>query len=292
MNLTIEPCDACIGARIYGISLADIPDEDEIEAVEDALEKYGVIIFPDQKVTPQQHVAFSGQFAPLELTELEEARLDGVEEIFVVGNVGKGLVAFAPGDPNGELEWHTDHIHHDVAARASLLYAIEVPETDGDTLFACMYSAFESLTPEMQLQYCSLETRNSVAGLEHYLREQGLSQSDENLYGDDYKEVIRPLVRAHPRSGRKGLYFGNQICVGVVGWDDATSRQFIRQLTDHACQPAFQYRHHWHAGDAVLWDNRRVLHAGTPYDTKNSRRHMHRTTWRETEPIELIGSDI
>ena len=67
--------------------------------------------------------------------------------------------------------------------------------------------------------------------------------------------------------------------------DEDKSLTFIRDLADHACQTAFRYRHRWSAGDAVLWDNRRVLHAGTPYDVIGTRRHMHRTTWRETEPV-------
>ena len=78
--------------------------------------------------------------------------------------------------------------------------------------------------------------------------------------------------------------------VGIVGWTDAKAKHFIADLTEHACRPAFQYRHHWQVGDAVLWDNRRVLHAGTPYDLDGAPREMHRTTIRETEPIRRVQS--
>ena len=87
------------------------------------------------------------------------------------------------------------------------------------------------------------------------------------------------------RSGRKALYFGNQVSIGIVGWPEDRARGFIRQLTTHACQPAYQYRHRWRVGDAVLWDNRRVLHAGTFYNLATETRLMHRTTFRETEPV-------
>jgi alpha-ketoglutarate-dependent taurine dioxygenase len=97
--------------------------------------------------------------------------------------------------------------------------------------------------------------------------------------------VVRPLVRRHPRSGRKALSFGNQVSIGIVGWPEDRARGFIRQLTTHACQPAYQYRHRWRVGDAVLWDNRRVLHAGTFYNIETETRLMHRTTFRETEPV-------
>ena len=287
MEIEFEPTDAVIGARVSGVSLAEIPDEHTIGVIEQALEKYGVLIFPGQKITPQQQVAFSSAFASLDPTELEDARLEGVEEIFVVGNVGKGLVSFSPRDADQELEWHTDHIHRDVAARASLLYALEVPAAGGDTLFACMYSAFDSLDETQKRRYCSIEAINSSSGLERYLAEQGLGESDGALVGRKFKSIVRPLVRKHPLSGRRALYFGNQVTIGLVGESEDYSRSFVVDLTRHACQPAFQYRHRWQVGDAVLWDNRRVLHAGTPYDTANSRRLMHRTTWRESEPIEL-----
>ena len=186
------------------------------------------------------------------------------------------------------LEWHSDHIHHEVAARASLLYAIEVPDQGGDTWFACMYQAYDTLSEQDKRSYCQLEMIHSAAGLEHYLAKQQLGNSNSVTDERHHKQITRPLVRVHPDSGRRGLYFGNQVSIGIVGWDEGKAKEFISRLTQHACQSAFQYRHKWHAGDAVLWDNRRVLHAGTPYDVINSRRLMHRTTIRETAPIELI----
>ena len=284
--IEFEASSDVIGAVVSGVSLAEVPNEDTIEAIENALEKYGVLVFRGQKIAPQQQVDFSAAFAELELTELEDARHEAAEEIFVVGNLGKGLVSFSPRDNDQELEWHSDHIHREVAARASLLYALEVPEEGGDTLFACMYSAFDSLDDEKKQRYCRIQTINSSAGLERYLAEQGLGESQGALTGRHYQSIVRPLVRRHPLSGRRALYFGNQVTVGLVGESEGYSRSFIADLTRHACQPAFRYRHRWQVGDAVLWDNRRVLHAGTPYDTQNARRLMHRTTWRESEPIE------
>ena len=284
-SMVIEATDAVIGARVTGVSLAELPDDDTVECIETALQKYGVLIFPQQRITPQQQVAFSAAFAPLELTELEQARLPGVEEIFVVGNVGAGLVSFAPPTEQHELEWHSDHIHRAVPARASLLYAREVPEQGGDTLFACMYHAYDGLSDAQKSECDSLRTINSGLGLERYLARHKLDETNSSGPGRRHDQVIRPLVRAHPRSGRKALYFGNQVTIGLVDKDESEAQDFIEALTRHACQSAFQYRHCWSEGDAVLWDNRRVLHAGLPYDVVNSRRLLHRTTWRETEAI-------
>ena len=285
--ISIQPCKNVIGARITGVSLANKPDRELVKKIDQALEQYGVLIFPDQNITPRQQVDFSAELGPLEMTELAKARLADVEEIFVVGNVGKGLVSFAPKDNHQELEWHTDHIHHEVSARASLLYAKEVPEEGGDTLFACMYSAYDSLTEIQKQQYSAMQAEHSASGLERYLAKQDLRGSPGSLPKRSYKKVVRPLVRSHPDTARRALYFGNQVTVGIVGMSVEQSSLFIAELTKHACQTAFRYRHRWQVGDAVLWDNRRVLHAGTPYDVENSRRLMHRTTIRETEPIIL-----
>jgi len=288
--IDIRPKRSVIGADVLGISLENPPSTEEITQIESALERYGVLVFPDQNILPQQQIDFTAALGPLEETELEKARLDGYEKIFVVGNVGKGLVSFSPESDDQELEWHTDHIHHKVAARASLLYAKEVPKFGGDTLFSCMFQAYEALTDEQKFEYNKIETINSASGLEHFLERQNLGGTTGSMQSRRHDEVIRPLVREHPLTGRRALYFGNQITIGVVGWETAQAQNFIDALTKHACQKAFQYRHRWRVGDAVLWDNRRVLHAGTTYDVNKERRLMHRTTLRETAEIRLIQS--
>ncbi len=285
MTFRFEPCDAVIGARASGPSLESVPSPDTFAEIEIALERFGVLIFSGQEISPKQQIAFSELFGPLAPTERDAARLDGYPEIFVVGNTRDQPVTFAPADPGGELEWHSDHIHRKRPARASLLYAHEVPTIGGDTLFACMYEAFETLSATQQTQYEQLQVIHSPAGLRAYLHGQGHRTNPGDYRTGKEDEVVWPLVRVHPLTGRKGLYFGNQVSIGIVGWPDDEALDFIAQLTEHACQEAFQYRHRWAVGDAVLWDNRRVLHAGTPYDLKTERRRLHRTTIWETEPI-------
>lgn len=289
MPVQFEPCDAVIGARVKGCSLAEVPDTKTKAAIEAALEKYGVLIWPDQNVTPAQQVAFSAAFGPLDKPSLVAARHKDHDELFVVGNTGEKPVTFSPATEDGELEWHTDHIHHKVPARASLLYALTVPPEGGDTLFACMYSAYDALTEDQRAEYDGLEAIHSVAGLQAYLSGQGYKYVNKERREGLDNAVVHPLVRAHPLTGCKALYFGNQVTIGITGWDGEQAYDFIKTLTQSACRPAHQYRHKWRAGDAVLWDNRRVLHAGTTYDMARHRREMHRTTFRETEPIELVA---
>jgi len=287
MSIRIASSGHTVGVAVHGVSLATVPKGAVLAMIEDALEKGGVLVCPKQfTVTPGQQIDFSLTFGPLDVTDEARALLPEHPEIFVVGNTGEQPVTFSPRDENSELEWHTDHIHLAVPARASLLLAKAVPPKGGDTLFACMYSAYDALSPDQQALCDSLEIVNDVSGLLTYLDDQGGDTvSRRNRL---QSPVIWPLVRAHPRTGRKALYFGNQVSVGIVGWTDTKSKTFISELTEHSCAPAFQYRHRWQVGDAVLWDNRRVLHAGTPYDLTGAPREMHRTTIRETEPISRV----
>ena len=286
MTICFKPCDAVIGAEVEGVDLCQTPDAQTIEEVEDGLERYGVLIFRAQTITPEEQVAWSRAFGPLALTQRADARLPRCPEIFIIGNTTNPPVTFSPRTEDDELEWHTDHIHLEVPARASLLYAKAVPARGGDTLFACMYTAYESLSQGQQTAYDELRVLNSVSGLHAYLEDQGHRATSKQRHEKPGVGVERPLVRRHPRSGRKALYFGNQVSIGIVDWPDDKARAFIRSLTEHACQSAHQYRHMWQVGDAVLWDNRRVLHAGTLYDMEHQTRLMHRTTFRETEPVD------
>jgi len=141
--INFEPLDTVIGATVTGCDLTQLPGKDQIESIETALERYGVLIFRDQNLSPAQQIAFSKSFATLEQTARVSARLQGYPEIFVVGNVDGQVVSFAPVDGSDELEWHSDHMHLEVPARASMLYCLETPPVGGETLFACMYSAYD-----------------------------------------------------------------------------------------------------------------------------------------------------
>ncbi len=286
MPVDIMPFGGALGATVTGVDMRQLPDSETVVDIETALERYGVLVFPGQIMTPAQQVAFSAALGPLEPTGNIDARLDGHPEIFVVGNTGARPVSFAPRFGSEDLEWHTDHIHRDVPARASMLYAREVPPEGGDTLYACMYSAYDALSPEDRAAYEKLIAVHSVAGLRAYLQQQsGDRPYDAGRQAPVPNAVTWPLVRRHPATGCRALYFGAKVTLGIEGWPEEKGLQFIADLTAHATQAAFVYRHVWRVGDAVLWDNRRTLHAATPFDLDCHRRLMHRTTFRETEPV-------
>lgn len=278
--------DSVIGAVVSGISMTEVPSLHDIALIEEALEAYGVLIFPNQDITPAQQVAFSAAFATLEPTGRISARHDMHPEIFVIGNVGGQVVSFAPALGSDELEWHSDHMHLPTPARASLLHCLETPREGGETLFACMYRAYDALNEDEKVVADHLVARHSSSGLQKFLRKEGGKGAADGKYA--YPEALTvewPLVRSHPMTGRKALYFGSKVTIGIKGWEEDDAREYLDALEAKATALQFRYVHKWAVGDAVLWDNRRVLHAGTPYDLSTNRRRMHRTTWREDKPI-------
>lgn len=284
--IDFKPTDSVIGAVVSGVSLAAPPSSDDIAQIEAALETYGVLIIPNQQITPDQQVAFSAAFATLEKTARISARHTSHPEIFVVGNVDGKVVSFAPELGSNELEWHADHMHLETPARASLLHCLETPEVGGETLFACMYSAYDGLNDAEKAEADGLVARHSVSGLQTFLRTKGTKGASEGAYESPEELTVEwPLVRTHPLTGRKALYFGSKVTVGIKGWGADAARSYLDRLEAKATALPLRYAHRWAVGDAVLWDNRRVLHAGTPYDLSAYSRRMHRTTWREDKPI-------
>ncbi|WP_193370931.1 TauD/TfdA dioxygenase family protein [Pelagibius marinus] len=291
-HITFDRVDAVIGAEVYGLGLDQVPNEKSIAVLEQALEKYGVLIFRKQEVTPRQLVEFSRPFAPLALAPREEDRHKDHPEIFVIGNPEGKQVVFAPDVTNSEiddmeLEWHTDHSQYSIPARATILLGEEVPAKGGDTAFACTYTAYDALSAAEKRQYENVTLLHSVRGLNDYLRRLNKLETLNSHELDLEKEPPQkwPLVRRHPLSGRRALYFGSHMSIGVDGLPEAEGRALIKKVTAHATRPEFQYRHRWQKGDVLFWDNRRLIHAATPYDTTIHRRVIYRTTLEEVAPV-------
>ena len=279
--MEIIPVDARIGATVHGMSLADVPTSDQVHELELALARHGVLVFPEQMISPEQQVEFSRALGEIEVNNTVSVATDGFAELAEVGNVGNRPVSFAPAERGGDLEWHTDHIQHPVPSKSTLLVAKEVPAEGGDTLFACLFSAYDALSSRDRKRCDSAVAVHSASGLRQYLVRQGeFDLTDVKLDGEA-DSVHWPLVRRHPLTGRPALYFAAELTVGIEGWNDAEARAFLRELTIHATQPQFVYRHRWQPNQAVLWDNRRVLHAGTWYDKGLYRRYLLRTMMKE-----------
>ena len=278
MTLTVNRLCPALGAEITGVDVAEpLSDELFAEVRRTLCDNDGVLVFRDQRLTPEQHITFSRRFGELfgDREQLQDTvtkyLLPGYPQIFRASN------KIVDGQPQGRDRagnyWHSDVSFRPRPAMVSLLYAIEVPPLGGDTLFANMYRAFESLSAPMQRFLGGLQARhdfavNTAVGFTH----ENIEQQD--LEGQNSSE--HPVVRTHDETGRKCLFVNPGNTSHLVGFHPAESQLLLEFLYGHSTQPEFVFRHRWKRGDLVIWDNRCTMHyAVADYDED---RYMHRTT--------------
>lgn len=281
MSISIEPLHPHLGAEITGIDLrAPVPPQ-TFAAIEAALNKHAVLIFPNQPLTDEQQMAFSRRFGPLETspkyTQHEKARL-GHREIEDISNLdAEGRVRSADDIRlmfnRGNLLWHTDSSFKYVPARCSLLSAREVPPSGGETEFADLRAAYDALPEATKSKLEALVAEHSIQRSRAQI---GFSEFTEDVQRE-YPPVPQLVVRTHPGSGRKSLYLASHAS-HILGWPLEEGRKLIEELIAFATAPPFVYQHRWRVGDLVIWDDRCTMHRGRPYDDTRHRRDMHRTT--------------
>lgn len=268
------PLTPILGARITGLDIARGLDAAVMTALRAALDRFSVLVFPDQRLDDAAQIAFSEGFGPLERTR---AGAPGAgSPLIILSNIGPAGEIAPPTDKqllNNKANrfWHHDSSFKPVPARASLLSAREIPSVGGDTEFASMRAAFAALDPAEQ---AALLGRVAVHDF-------GWSRSrvDAALVTEAERQqhppVRQALVLEENPHGR-ALYLGAHARC-IEGMDEPQSRLLIDRLMAHATQPAFTYAHTWRPHDLVMWDNRAVLHRATPFATTTERRHMVRS---------------
>ena len=267
--MKINPMDNGCGAEIDGIDLHCLSEE-EVEAVADAQASYGVVFFRGQTLTAGDQLAAARRFGPINVNRFftpvpEEPRVAMVlTEPHHDRNIGGG--------------WHTDHSYDDVPALGSMLYALELPATGGDTLFASMYKAYEALSPGLQRTVeglCAVHSSRHVFGAEgvHARRGDDRYRNAEQATQD----AVHPMVIRHPRSGRPALYVNPGFTVRIDGWTDAESRPLLEYLYGVAAREENTCRFRWEVGSVAFWDNRATWHCALN-DYPGERRLMHRVT--------------
>ncbi len=279
MTLEIRPLSDTLGAEIIGVELSKLIDEPTFEEIHQAFLEHLVLLLPGQHaMTVEQQIAFSRRFGRLKTDLKAETTLEECPEILVLSNVKKdGKYVGTP--QRGEF-WHADLYFERIPSAAALLHAKIVPEGEGtemgDTLFANMAAAYEALPDTMKRQINGLQNRVSrvKSWPINYPNLPPLSPEQVAAYSD----VIHPLVRTHPETGRKSLFIGDISAGTIEGMSQVESDALLCQLRDFATRPNFVYRHHWRVGDALMWDNRATLHSATDFDQDKYIRHMHRTT--------------
>ena len=288
MPLSIRPLTPSgFAGEVSGIDLTRPLTPDQVRAIDDGMDQYGVLMFHDQHFTDETQMAFSRNFGALEVSSGAEMTRDQIRrlpqmEMADISNLGAdGTVRVASDRMRltalGNRLWHSDASFRAIPAKYSLLSARTVPGMGGNTEFADMRAAHDTLEPDMKAGIADLITEHSNA----FSREQiGFQKAD---YGSGNQALLKPvrhrLVRHDDRTGRKTLYLSAHIG-GIVGWPVPEARMLIRDLTEHATQRRFVHAHVWRPWDLVIWDNRTTMHRARRYDDLHEVRDMRRTTIR------------
>jgi taurine dioxygenase len=282
-DLAILPSDAPLGAEVAGVNLAEDLDEPTFRAIEAAYNTHTVIVFRQQCLTPEHLLRFARRFGPLEISPRTQFALPAYPEILLLSNI-----VDAHGQPIGNAEagltWHTDLSYTATPPRGSLLYAVEVPtnahgETLGETWFVSTAAAYDALPPAMQQRLQGLRAIHR-AGAKQYAPGSTLADAVKHL-----PEVMHPVIRTHPLTGRKAIYVRTGECVGIVGMPEEEALPLIQALSDFVIRPVFLYRHQWQVGDLLMWDNCCAQHRAIKDYALPQRRLMYRVTVNGTVPV-------
>lgn len=283
-TLQIRRVAGALGAEISGVDLSKDLDEATIAAIRQAFVDHQVIFFRDQSLTPAQQLAFGRRFGPLNIHPYVAGMKDHPEVMEIVKEP-EDRINFGGG-------WHSDMSFLEHPSIGSILYAVELPDYGGDTLFASQAAAFEALTPGMQK---TLEGLNAVhsAGREYSAKGHSAQKRKtmsvveaEGAVG----EFVHPVVKVHPETGRKALYVNPAFTMRFEGWSRKESRPLLEFLFEHCRYEAFTCRFAWRPGSVAMWDNRSVWHFALN-DYPGQRRHMRRVTVDEVPAARAAAAE-
>jgi taurine dioxygenase len=275
--LNISPSGSPIGAIATGIDLSKPLDKGAFAALDNAFNTHQVLCIRDQSLSAPQYIAFAKRFGVVTELFLNHYAHPDHPEIARISNIQENGVA--QGHADAGRVWHSDMSYLADPPRATLLYALEVPTENGvalgDTEFASATTAYEALAPNVQKQIDDLSAIHDVFGRRGRT---GISVQDQELR-QSQPNVIHPVVRVHPITGRKSIYVNEGECIGVEGMakDDALS--LISDLAQSIPNDGARYKHSWRVGDILIWDNCAVQHIATfDYTWPQHRRSMQRIT--------------
>ncbi len=281
-RITIQPIHTDFAAEVFDIDLSKKQSSADVNLIKEAFWKYAVLVFPDQKLSLDQHVEFATLFGPIEMNvntyqeEVKKHRFDyrvsdisnlDEEDNILAENSRKRMSGLA------NRLWHTDSIFRHQPALASALYALTVVPIGGKTEFADTRAAWDALPDKTKNKIDKLIVEHSIF---HSRAKIGFTNFTEKE-----KAALPPsrqvLVRNIPESHRKAIYIASH-AMRIIGMSDLEGVTLLDELMAHATQPQFIYSHRWRVGDLVIWDNRCTMHRGTNYDEKRFKRDMRRAT--------------
>ena len=281
MPMQIRPLGPFIGAEVDGIDLREPLRPAQAEALHHGMDRHAVLVFHNQPLTNEQHMAFTLALGPLETTQRNAMRkhsdfrlpetfndvsnLDGNNQPYARDN-RKRLFSI------GNRLWHSDSSFKAIPAKYSLLRAVCIPSKGGNTEFAHMGAAYEALDDDTQTLIEPLICEHSQLFSRDVIGFREFSPEER----ERFTPVRQRLVRTLPRTGRQSIYLSSHAGT-ILGWALPEARLLLRDLTEHATQREFVYSHQWQANDLVMWDNRQTMHRGRPFPPDEAR-DVRRTT--------------
>jgi len=285
MTIRFEPIGATFGARVTGAHLKQGIRPEDVATIEDALARYGVLVFGEQSIGDDEQQAFIQQFGPPVVTKLKEIA-SGHPHFYDISTVddegqpipetsARGLYLLA------NLLWHTDGSQNQPPIRLTALHARVLPPNPPPTEYADMRAAWDALPTARRRELEGLQVQHSIL----WSREQiGMKESDfseETLR--ERKPVVHPLVRTNARTGRKSLYLASHAS-HIIGRPLEEGRALVRELMAHATRPEFVYAHRWQPSELVMWDDSWSMHRATPYKEK----HPRQMRWCGVRELEAV----
>ncbi len=282
MPVVIASIPGAFAGEVSGIDCAAPLSEPEVRAIDMGMERHAVLVFHRQKLTDEQQIAFTRHFGELERYETPGHIRRREEE-----RLGRGIADFSNLTREGAIMpaedrvwlfkladrlWHSDSSFRPVPAKWSLLSGRTIPARGGETEFADMHAAYDALDDEMKAEIEDLVCEHSLIYSRETIGFTELTLEER----EHFRPVRHRLVRTDSKTGRKSLFLSAH-AGAIVGLPLPEARMLLRDLTEHATQPRFVYRHHWRAGDLVVWDNRTTMHRARRFD-RNEVRDVRRTT--------------
>ncbi|MFT5173675.1 MAG: taurine dioxygenase [Gammaproteobacteria bacterium] len=281
-HIEVKRTAGALGAQICGVDLSKPLAQAVFDEIYAAWLEHHVVFFRDQKIDPSQHLAFGQRFGDIHIHPFNKGLDDHPQVLEILKT--EDMKA------NNGSRWHSDQMYTAKPAKATMLVAREMPPYGGDTQFSNLHLSYEALSPAMQQMLAGLKGVNNGDSRKYhkFSREErakmGVGTMPQKEKPEEVQTIsVHPMVRTHPETGRKALYFGSHT-ERFDNMTEAESDTLLQFLTAHATRPEFVYRHHWEEGMLTIWDNRCLQHFAIN-DYQGYRRCMHKITICGDEPF-------
>jgi taurine dioxygenase len=294
-RLSVKKLGDALGAEVRGVDLSRPVPDDVFEQIMAAWLEHIVIVFPDQKLSNEEHIQFSQRFGPLEIHPSRKHNVKSYPELLLLTNRKDAVGNYVSLRDGGSI-WHSDLSYMAEPSRCSLLYAIDVPVNGGDTEWANMYMAYESLPQSLKDRIAGLRAVHQFDLVENPRFGPPVDMKPEELKGSIWEKksaavkartpaVVHPIVRTHPVTGRKALFVSRRFTTHVADMGADEGEALLLDLFDRAEQGKHIYHHRWSVNQLLLWDNRCTVHLACGGVSDSQIRTMQRTTVRGKIPV-------